>query len=93
MCSNINKHHLGGRFGMRNRLSQSVILRDYGELLEYLKNETIDVTSFDQLNEEYAMLTYKTKDDYVVENSSSNIVISMFVTSYARWMIVIYVLG
>ena len=71
---------------MRNHLSQTVIVTDYSELLEYLEqdNKTIEISTVDQLSEEALMVTYKMLEEYIVENSASNIVISMFVTSYAR---------
>ena len=71
---------------MRNHLSQTVIVTDYSELLEYLEqdNKTIEISTVDQLSEEAMMVTYKMLEEYIVENSASNIVISMFVTSYAR---------
>ena len=71
---------------MRNHLSQTVIVTDYSELLEYLEQDgkTIEISTVDQLSEEAMMVTYKMLEEYIVENSASNIVISMFVTSYAR---------
>ena len=71
---------------MRNHLSQTVIVTDYSELLEYLEQDgkTIEISTVDQLSEEALMVTYKMLEEYIVENSASNIVISMFVTSYAR---------
>ena len=71
---------------MRNHLSQTVIVTDYSELLEYLEQDgkTTEISTVDQLSEEALMVTYKMLEEYIVENSASNIVISMFVTSYAR---------
>ncbi|KAL3071914.1 hypothetical protein niasHS_015436 [Heterodera schachtii] len=53
-------------------------------LAEYLDDNSIEVTSIDQLNDEHILITYLHKKDWVDEHSCSNIVISLWTTSAAR---------
>lgn len=59
---------LWGRFALRNRLSKSVLVRNVGELADYLDNDRLELSAPEQLTENYWLITYKEKDMHVVEN-------------------------
>jgi hypothetical protein len=61
-----------------------VIVNNNEDLCKYLNNNEIEVTDFEQLNDDAIMLIYKAKDEHVVENSSSNQIIALWTTSHAR---------
>jgi hypothetical protein len=70
---------------LRNNLPHSVIISDAGEFLDYLDNSKIEVCGTWDINDEAMILSYKHKDEYMIENKSSNLAISVFTTAYARY--------
>lgn len=77
-------NNLWGRFALRNRLAKTEIVDDFGRFAEILNDHTVDVNSIDWLNEDTILITYTKKDEYMVENKSSNLPISIYTTAYAR---------
>jgi hypothetical protein len=75
---------LWGRFSLRNNLSKSKIIENPAEFLQLLDDYTIEIAGIEQLNEEAILVTWITKDEYIVENPTSSIVISLWTTSAAR---------
>jgi hypothetical protein len=81
-------NNLWGRFSLRNHgLSQVHITRDPVELREFLDARDKDVTSIDELNPKTIMIGYEMKKEWISEHNSSNVVISLFTTSYARLLL------
>lgn len=60
---------------MRNKIAQTEITDDPSRYIELLDDYTIEIKTIDQLNEECMMVTYEPIDDYMVENSASNLVL------------------
>jgi len=75
---------IGGRFALRNRLAKTCVIDDPGELLDLLENYQFDVNTISEINADVMLVTYTPKEEYVVENPSSNLCISIFTTAYAR---------
>jgi hypothetical protein len=65
---------LWGRFSLRNNLAKSEITDDPARYLQLIDDNTIVLGGLQQLNAEAMMITYTSKDEYVIENPSSNIV-------------------
>ena len=63
---------------MRSRLSQTVICTNDVEFSKYLNDYKIEISYLEQLTEEAMMVIYKTKDEFVVENASSNLVVALW---------------
>ena len=63
---------------MRSRLSQTVICTNDVDFSRYLNDYKIEITYLEQLTEEAMMVIYKTKDEFVVENASSNLVVALW---------------
>lgn len=83
--------NLGGRFALRNYgLSQSVIVDNPVELSRLLEDKSLDISSIDYLTDEVIMVTYITKEEFVTENESSNVVLSLWTTSFARSAFLIF---
>jgi hypothetical protein len=81
-------NNLWGRFSLRNHgLSQVHITRDPAELREFLDARDKDVNSIDELNPQTIMIGYEMKKEWITEHNSSNVVISLFTTSYARLLL------
>jgi len=72
------KFSLWGRFALRNRLSQTVIIDNNADLAKLLSDTTIEINDFEQLNNDAWMFMYKFKDEHVVENSSSNQILALW---------------
>jgi len=53
-------------------------------LLEILDDNRHEVTSLVHLTKELILITYATKEEYIMENPSSNLAVSIFTTAYAR---------
>ncbi|KAF7627112.1 hypothetical protein Mgra_00009622 [Meloidogyne graminicola] len=82
--SKLMLNSLWGRFSLRNTLSKSVVTDSPYELREYATNNSIEIQSIDKLTEETILITYKPKDEFIIEHETSNIVISLWTTSAAR---------
>uniref|UniRef100_A0A914M8V0 DNA-directed DNA polymerase n=1 Tax=Meloidogyne incognita TaxID=6306 RepID=A0A914M8V0_MELIC len=82
--SKLMLNSLWGRFSLRNTLSKSVIINSPNELIEFDNNKSIEVQSVDELTEETILLTYKPREEFIIEHDTSNIVISLWTTSAAR---------
>ena len=70
---------------MRIKRNESVIVDNPGHVLDYLEDPTITISQIDELNPETWMISFTTNDEYLVENDCSNLAISLFTTSYARY--------
>ena len=75
---------LWGRFALRNLLSKTYITNDPFDLYVYLNDPKIVLSSLDQVSEDMFLITYETKEEFVEEHDSSNIVLSLWTTSAAR---------
>nr|CAD2205652.1 unnamed protein product [Meloidogyne enterolobii] len=73
-----------GRFSLRNGLSKSLIINSPNELREFDNNKSIEIQSADDLTEDTVLLTYKPREEFIIEHDTSNIVISLWTTSAAR---------
>nr|CAD2174313.1 unnamed protein product [Meloidogyne enterolobii] len=82
--SKLMLNSLWGRFSLRNGLSKSVVIDCPIELGEYDNNNSIEIQSIDTLTKEAILLTYKQKEEFIVEHDTSNMVISLWTTSAAR---------
>lgn len=59
---------------MRNfGLSQSVVCSDPVQLANYLDDNSIEVSSVDELNKETVLISYMKKKEWVEEHDCSNI--------------------
>lgn len=78
-------NNLWGRFGLRNfGLSQSSVVEDPVELARLLQDKSIEISSIDDLTADVVMVSYVKKEEFVTENESSNVVVSLLTTSFAR---------
>ena len=75
---------LWGRFSLRNQLSRTVIISDPYDLAEYFDNPKFELNDVYTLNRDLVLVTYTPKTEFVEENSSSNVVLSLWTTSAAR---------
>ena len=73
-----------GRFLLRNQLSKTVVISHPYDLAEYFDNPKIDLNDVYTLNPDLVLVTYTPKTEFVDENSSSNVVLSLWTTSAAR---------
>nr|CAD2207472.1 unnamed protein product [Meloidogyne enterolobii] len=82
--SKLMLNSLWGRFSLRNGLSKSVIIDSPNELREFDNNKSIEIQSADELTDDIVLLTYKPREEFIIEHDTSNIVISLWTTSAAR---------
>lgn len=67
---------------MTNEFSQSLIIDDPAELGRLLDDKSIGVDSIDELTPETLLVCISKKKEWIEEHAASNIVISIFTTSY-----------
>lgn len=75
---------LWGRFSMRNNLTKSEIVESPAKFAELVHDSRFDVHSADMVSDTAAFVKYSHRDEFVEENSSSNIFVSLWTTSAAR---------
>nr|CAD2188347.1 unnamed protein product [Meloidogyne enterolobii] len=78
-------NNLWGRFSLRNfGLSQCQITDDPSDLCKFFEDDTIEITSIDELTENVILIGFIKKKDFVEEHQCSNVIISLWTTSAAR---------
>jgi G:T-mismatch repair DNA endonuclease (very short patch repair protein) len=80
LCAN----NLWGRFSLRNLLTKVVITDSPEKLRELLDDKKIQVCSVYMLTEETVLITYEPKIEFLDENDTSNMILSLWTTSKAR---------
>lgn len=63
---------------------QTKVTDNPAELGEMLDDQAVEIMSLDELTPEVILISYQTRKEWVRENSSSNVVVSLFTTSLAR---------
>uniref|UniRef100_A0A1I8BUA6 Beta_elim_lyase domain-containing protein n=1 Tax=Meloidogyne hapla TaxID=6305 RepID=A0A1I8BUA6_MELHA len=72
------------KFSLRNTLSKSFITDSPAELRRFAENKSIEVNTVDKLTPDTILITYDSKNEFIEEHQTSNIVISLWTTSMAR---------
>ncbi|XP_018334518.2 uncharacterized protein LOC108743448 [Agrilus planipennis] len=75
---------LWGKFGQRLNMSQSEFVTDPKRWYEILLDDKIHISNCIFVNEDVVHVTYKYKDMFVEDSTSTNIFIATFTTSNAR---------
>ena len=65
-------------------MTKTEIVDNHADLAKLLNNTKIDIGSLDQLTERFWMVSYKAKDEHVVEHDTSNVAIALWTTAAAR---------
>ena len=74
---------LWGRFALRNKLSKTTVTKDPFELRQFLEDPKIEAY-VDELSDDMFLITYNTKEEFIEEHGSSNVLLSLWTTSAAR---------
>lgn len=83
-CAKLALNSLWGRFSLRNTLSKVLVSDDPLEIDKIVSGDTFNVSAIDLLDENRVMIVYNSKKDFIVENNSSNIIVSLWTTAAAR---------
>lgn len=92
ICNNPGLHYIAklcvnslwGKFSMRNNLSKVEFIDSPSRLYQLLQNPSVEVQTISQVSENRIRVMYKFKNRFIGENSTSNIVISLWTTSLGR---------
>lgn len=77
-------HVAGGKFGERTRRSQTVFVKDYGELMQIIQDETIIVNSILPLNDDCLQVNCIPVADTDECLPSTSLVHAAFTTAHGR---------
>lgn len=69
---------------MRNNLTKSEIIESPADFAALVHDSRFDVHSVEMVNDKAAFVKYSSRKEFVEENSSSNIFVSLWTTSAAR---------
>ena len=75
---------LWGRFSLRNHLSKTEIINDPAVLRSFYDDNKLEISGLHEINDDYLMLSYYTKKEFIEEHNCSNVIISLWTTSAAR---------
>lgn len=75
---------LWGKFGQRQNMSQTEYVTDVRRFYEILLDDRLTDINVNYQTEETVQMSYKFKDYYVENNTSTNIYIALFTTANAR---------
>jgi len=75
---------LWGKFGQRQNMSQTEYVSDVRRFYEVLLDDRLTDINVNYLTDKMAQMSYKFKDYYVENNTSTNIYIALFTTANAR---------
>ena len=86
----IGLNSLYGKFSMRNNLSHTKVIVEPSEFFDLFLDQRYEVQYFMPVSENAMRVCYKERKEYVEEHNVSNIIISLFVTSYGRLVLYDY---
>jgi hypothetical protein len=75
---------LWGKFGQRNNMTKSTLVTDIVEFYAYILNEKYDKVTLTLLTEEMVLVNYTYKNEFVEDNTCTNIFLAVYTTSNAR---------
>jgi len=75
---------LWGKFGQRQNMTQTEYVTDVKRWYKLLLDDRLEISKTVFINENIVQVTYKYKDQYVVDTFSTNVYIAAFTTSNAR---------
>lgn len=82
--SKICLNSLWGKFGQRQNMSKTEYVSDVRRFYEILLDDRLTDINVNYLTDEMAQMSYKFKDYYVENNTTTNIYIALFTTANAR---------
>ena len=71
---------LWGKFGQRNNLSKTCLLKAPADYFSLVLDKKIDIAQIMPVGEEMMRVTYREKDSYIRENACSNVVVALYTT-------------
>lgn len=80
MCLN----SLWGKFGQRLNLTKTIITESPAKFFEILTDKTLIAKDFNMISDDYVMLHYEEKKEFINDLGSTNIYLAAFTTSHAR---------
>ena len=75
---------LWGKFGQNSNMGSSEMCLDKARFLEIINDETLTITNYNEFGENHIEVSWKIKDEYVDNETKTNIAIAIFTTSHAR---------
>lgn len=82
--SKLALNSLWGKFAQRTNPSNTTLISDPKQFIEYVFSVKYDVTSLSFLNDDIALVQWKYRDDSSAPGTKVNIFIAAFTTAYAR---------
>ena len=73
-----------GRFGMRENLSQTTFVKSTPDMNRFLSDPKISINGMNIVNESVMEITWAYKEEYLPQQSLTNIFIAAFTTCHAR---------
>jgi hypothetical protein len=77
-------NNLWGRFSLRNGLSTVEVVDSPARFCELLNDRKKEVISYDELTKEQLLVTFREKEEFVIEHEKSAVQISLWTTSHSR---------
>src|SRR5882724_5231883 len=71
---------LWGKFGQRNNLTKTTLLKSPADYFSLVLDKKIDIAQIMPVGEEMMRVTYREKDSYIRENACSNVVVALYTT-------------
>ncbi|XP_049332872.1 uncharacterized protein LOC125801098 isoform X1 [Astyanax mexicanus] len=75
---------LWGKMCQRSDRSNTTLIQDPSEFLQYMFSDVYDVSHFSFLNKDVAMVQWRYSDERFLKPSNANVFIGIFTTAYAR---------
>jgi hypothetical protein len=73
---------LWGKFGQRNNLTKSCVLKSPAEYFELLLSQTADIRQITAAGEDMMRVSYTEKESLIQENNTSNSVVALYTTRF-----------
>ena len=80
-------YNFPGKFGERTNMTKTLVTNDSAKYFSMITDPTLDVTQVHFVGEEKVLLHYKMKDELVVPNGKTNVVIAAMTTAHARMVL------
>jgi hypothetical protein len=71
---------LWGKFGQRNNLSKTSVLKTPADYFVLVLSRKVDISQIMPAGEEMMRVTYRERDALIKENNTSNVVVALYTT-------------
>jgi hypothetical protein len=73
---------LWGKFGQRNNLTKTAVLKTPADYFELVLSQKVDISQIMAAGQDMMRVSYRERDALIKENNTSNVVVALYTTRF-----------